>query len=263
MGEAPTFAGGRCDRRDVVVAVDPGDLLRVVRGVDEVRPPGGRGDEHVGVIGARTSLVDGAAEVAKDPQHPLAWVLDTDDAARLRDVEEVCRALGGVVDVRHAGVGRAAAVLDEEVDGQLRGSGGHPGVDAALEALRGLGDESVAAGRASDGRRVEVGGFDEHLGRRVVHLGGRATHHAGDGERPFTRVGDQQVLGTQRAFDIVERRQGFARPGATHHDGAVELGEVVGVQRLPDGEHDVVRHVDCQADRAHPHLGEAPLHPRR
>ena len=35
------------------------------------------------------------------------------------------------------------------------------------------------------------------------------------------------------------------------------------MERLADGEHDVVGDVDGEADRAHPHLGQSLLHPRR
>ena len=255
--------GRRRDRRDVVVAVDPGDLLRVVGRVHEVGPPRRRRDEHVRVVGAVARLVDGATEVAQDREHPVTRVVDPDDAARLRDVEEVCRALRRVVHIRHAGVGAPPAVLDEQVDGQLGRRRRHPRVDPPLEALGRLGDEAVAARGARHRRRVEVSGLDEHVGRRVVDLGRRAAHDAGDGERPLAGVGDEQVLGAQRALDAVERRQGLTRVGPPHDDRAVELAEVVGVERLTDGEHDVVGDVDGETDRSHPHLGQSLLHPRR
>ena len=50
---------------------------------------------------------------------------------------------------------------------------------------------------------------------------------------------------------------------AAHLDRAAERVDVVGVQRLSEREHDVVRHVDGQRDRPHPHLRQPPLHPRR
>ena len=260
--EAATLRGRRGDRGDVVVAVDPGDLLRVVGCIGQIGTPRRRGDEHVRLVGALSGLVDRAAEVAQDREHPVTRVVDAHDAAGLRDVEQVCRALRRVVDIGHAGVGTAAAVLDEQVDGQLGRCCRHPRVDAALEALGRLRDEAVAARGARHGRGVEVGGLDEHVGRRVVHLGGSAAHDAGDGERPLAGVGDEQVLGAQRALDVVEGRQGLTGAGASHDDRAVELGEVVGVERLPDGEHHVVGDVDGEADRTHPHLGQTLLHPR-
>ncbi len=159
--------GRRRDRRDVVVAVDPRDLLGVVGRVDEVGAPRRRRHEHVRVVGALAGLVDRAAEVAQDADDALARVVDAHDARRLGDVEEVCRALRRAVDVGHAGVDGAAAVLDEQVDGELGGGRGHLRVDAALEALGRLGDEPVPARRARDRRRVEVRRLDEDVGRRV------------------------------------------------------------------------------------------------
>ena len=76
-------------------------------------------------------------------------------------------------------------------------------------------------------------------------------------------VGDEQVLGGEGALDVVERREALAGPGAAHDDRAREPVDVEGMQRLADGEHHVVRHVDGERDRAHPRLGEAALEPGR
>ncbi len=61
----------------------------------------------------------------------------------------------------------------------------------------------------------------------------------------------------QDPLDVVERREAFARAGAAHDELALQLVEVVGVQRLTGGEHDVVRHVDGQGDGPHPDLAQA------
>ena len=152
-------------------------------------------------------------------------------------------------------------MLDEQVDRPLGGRSGQGRVHTALEALRRLGDEPVPARRPGDGGRVEVGRLDQYVGRRRVHLGGLPAHDPRDGERHVAAVGDEQVLGVQGAHDVVEGRQCLPRPGASDLDGAAQPGDVEGVQRLPQLEHDVVRHVDGERDRPHPHLGQAPLHP--
>ena len=76
-------------------------------------------------------------------------------------------------------------------------------------------------------------------------------------------VGDEEVGGVERAVDVVQRRDPLARAGAADDDRRLEGGQVERVQRLAEAEHDVVRHVDRQRDRAHPRLGQAHRHPAR
>ncbi len=67
----------------------------------------------------------------------------------------------------------------------------------------------------------------------------------------------------QRPVDVVEGGQPLAGPRPAHDDPLPETPEVVGVQRLAEAEHDVVRDVDGQGDRPHPGLDEAAPHPGR
>ena len=79
--------GVRHDRRDLVVAVDPGDLLRVVRAVD-------RSGRHVGGVtrsGGAAVVVDRAALGPEDLDHALARVVDAHQPGRQGDVEVVRR----------------------------------------------------------------------------------------------------------------------------------------------------------------------------
>ena len=59
---------------------------------------------------------------------------------------------------------------------------------------------------------------------------------------------------------VVSRSPARARRTTT---GPCERGEVEGVQRLAEAEHDVVRDVDRQRDRPHAGLGEPGRHPPR
>ena len=80
---------------------------------------------------------------------------------------------------------------------------------------------------------------------------------------PF-RVADQQVLGRELTLDAVERRHPLAVVAEPDDDPpSGEPAEVERVQRLVALEEHVVRHVDDVADRPHPRLHEALLHPRR
>ncbi len=72
-------------------------------------------------------------------------------------------------------------------------------------------------------------------------------------------------LGIELARRAVERRAP-PRPGCARRTTTFpprERVEVEGVQRVAEGEHDVVRHVDDVGDRAHPGRREARLEPQR
>ena len=75
-------------------------------------------------------------------------------------------------------------------------------------------------------------------------------------------VGDDEHPLVDRALDVVDRLERLARASAAHDDlAAGDRVGVVGVHRLPELVHDVVRDVDDRADRAHPGGDEPALHP--
>ncbi len=95
------------------------------------------------------------------------------------------------------------------------------------------------------------------------HLTVLTAHDTGQRQDAGAVVGDEQVLGVQGPVDVVEGGEPLPRARAADHDGAVEGGQVEGVQRLTERQHDVVGDVHGQPDRAHPGLGEPPRHPLR
>ena len=257
MGEPAAGGRGRQDRRDPFVAVDPRDLLGVIRPVDEVGTPRGWGHRD----GVATVVGHLAAQLPQDLDDPLAGVVDADEPRRERRVEAVCRPRPGEVDVGATLVSHSAPVLDEQVDGQLGGGSGDLRVNSPLEPLGRLRDEPVAAGGPGNGNGVEVGGLDEDVGRRCGDLARRATHDTGDGQWHLTTIGDEEVLGVEGAGDVIEGREDLSGTCAAHPDRPRQGREVKGVQRLPDEHHDVVGDVDRERDRAHPQLSESGLHP--
>src|SRR5699024_12311438 len=78
-----------------------------------------------------------------------------------------------------------------------------------------------------------------------------------------TAVGEEQILGMERALDIAESRELLPRTRTADDDLVTEQRSVVGVQRLAEFEHDVVRDIHGQADRTHSRLLQATLHPER
>ena len=227
------------------VAVVPGDLLDHVdlgraveaprRDLDVVVVPdrGGREADRVEQLGdARRSQV--GAEQAGDP----------------------CRAhADGWADPGSAPVAHGRTILQRCAE-QL-GEPAHRQVDdlrvrPLLEAGRGLGAELVAAGRLHDADGVEPRHLQQHVRGGVVDLAGRAAHDAGQADRHVVAVADQQVLGGEVPLDVVEGGEPLAVACHPHPEPrARDLGEVVGVVRLAQLEHDVVRHVDHVADRPH------------
>ena len=60
---------------------------------------------------------------------------------------------------------RAAGAGQQQLGGALDGALLQRRIDAALEALRGVGDEAVATAAAGDRLRLEEGHFEQHVGR--------------------------------------------------------------------------------------------------
>ena len=252
-----TATGGLAGQhgRHLVVADDPGDLLDQVERVAEVGPPRRRGRDERGVL-----LVEHAADglevgdrgggVDRHAGHPRGQVVaHLDRRLRRRRADD-----------RDAGVGRAAAVRRQQLDDAVGRGLGDDRVDAALVALAGLGGELVALAGAEHRRGVPVGRLDQHRRRGRRHLGGLAAHDAAEADDAGV-VGDDQVLGGQRAVDAVEGGQPLPLGGSAHPDRTGELVGVVPVDRAADLEHHVVGDVDGQRDRAHPGLGQPAHHP--
>ena len=102
-------------------------------------------------------------------------------------------------------------------------------IDAALEALRGIGHEPVAAAAPGDGLRREPGDLEQHVGRALDRCPSRSP--------PMTPARPSALLWsaiTSTDSSIVtsrpsSRRKRLARARAAHDDAAVDLAPVIGV----------------------------------
>jgi len=101
----------------------------------------------------------------------------------------------------------------------------------------------VAAGRPGDDDGREVRRLQQDRRRHRADLGRAAAHHAGERDRTAA-VGDEQVLGVERAVLAVQGGQPLPRLRPADHDLALQRVEVEGVQRLPQLEHHRVGDVD-------------------
>ena len=155
----------------------------------------------------------------------------------------------------------ARAVLQggaEQVGEPAHGQVDDLGIGPLLEPGRGLRAELVATRRLHDADRMEPGHLQQHVGGGVVDLAGRAAHDPGQADRHVVAAADEQVVRREAPLDVVEGGERLVLAGRAHPEpGAGDLGEVVRVVRLPELEHDVVRHVDDVADRSHPEQREA------
>ena len=127
------------------------------------------------------------------------------------------------------------------------GDGGGVEVGSALEAVGGVGVETVAAGGAADAGRVEPCGFDENVFGFGGDHGVPAAHDSGQRE-DFVVVGDDEVVGFEGAFGAVEEFEFFAFVGEADDDAAVDLVEVEGVGGMAHAEEDEVGGVDGIGD---------------
>ena len=119
------------------------------------------------------------------------------------------------------------------------------GVGALLEPGRRLGPQAEPPRGPGDGDGQEPRHLEQDVGGGAGDLGVGATHHAGDADRPVLAVADQQVVGGERALDVVEGHE--VSPSCarrTRKPPPAHLGQVVGVVGLAQLEHHVVGHVD-------------------
>ena len=132
-----------------------------------------------------------------------------------------------------------------EKDAADDGGGDRSGVEVgtALEAVTGIGVQSVTASGAAYGHGFEPCGFDEDVLRFWRDHGVPTAHDAGEAKR-FDVVGDDEVIGIENAIHAVECFELFAFAGAANDDAAFDFVEVEGVRGLAHGEPREVGGVD-------------------
>ncbi len=239
---------------EAVVAVDAGDFFDEIDLAFEVEPPAGESDLSKRLRRILSSLQPSAVRTrfggfGGDAFGVFGRAEDALDFADLQADRGAIRGAGlgfGDDDVDEVAFDFAAGFEDDLGDEGV-GDGRGVEVGSALEAVRGVGVQAVAAGAAADGCGIEPCGFDED----VFCFGGDhrvpTAHDSGDAER-LDVVGDDKVFGIEGAFDSVEGAKLFAFAGAADDDAAFEFVEVEGVGGLADGEGDVVGGVDGVRD---------------
>jgi hypothetical protein len=241
---------------DPLQAVDARHLLDEVDLPGDVDgAPGRDGDLPVGAHVEPEPLERAALLVRRDLQSDHA----VDPIGAERDDGRVSELADRVDVARPPRAGQLEDELGRE-RGRLRSK---VRVDALLPAVRALGAERMPLGASQDADRLEVGGLEEDVRRPLPDLGVLAAHDPGEGDRPFG-VGDDEILRVELARVPVESGELLALARPAHHDlPTAQRVEVEGMQRVANGEHDVVGHVDDIGDRAHACSRDPRLQPWR
>ena len=160
---------------------------------------------------------------------------------------------------RHLARG-AAAQVEHHACRELEPRHDEVGIDAALEAVAGIGLDVEPPPRPCRALRIEIRGLDEDVAGPLGGAGVLAAKHAAKPEHPAV-VGDDAHIGIDRialAVEAFERLAPLAEPGS---DRALDLVGVVDVKRAAAVVRDVVGDIDQRVDRPEPDRLQATLQP--
>ncbi|OPX96708.1 MAG: hypothetical protein A4E60_03435 [Syntrophorhabdus sp. PtaB.Bin047] len=157
----------------------------------------------------------------------------------------------------------AARQLVHEVHCPLGGIPDIVDIDALLEPERCLGPDPQSPGGSPDGVRIEIGGFEGHVSRRVRDLRVLSAHDARDRHGPRA-VADEDISGLYGPVDAVEGAERRGPPGYLHlYPRLAEALEIKGMERLTKFKHDVVGYVHYIIDGPHTASRDPSSHPER
>ncbi|RMO19822.1 hypothetical protein ALQ47_05273 [Pseudomonas cichorii] len=158
--------------------------------------------------------------------------------------------------------GFTAGDFQQQASSTLHGFTGKLPVHTTLVTVRGIGVQAIGTSLAGHRNGVEESTFQED----IASLGGNAavlaTHDASDGQGALV-VGNDQGVGTQADFLTVEQDQFLALLGHAHTNPAIDFGQIEGMQRLTQLQHDVVGDIDSCIDAAHVRTTQTLYHPQR
>ena len=146
--------------------------------------------------------------------------------------------------------------LLQRIDGAI-------GIDATLEAERGIRAQTMTAGTLTDPCGMEVGAFEHDILRGLIGAATPTTEDAGDTHR-LLGIADGQVAFREFMLHAVERLERCS-VGHRLYDNLMPLHHVgiEGMQRLAIGHHDIVRDVYDVIDGAQANGGKSVLQPVR
>ena len=243
----------------MVVAVLTDNLLGQVREALHVIAVQGCG--HIpAAIGLH---IHGELQTLQDVDHGLVGHGDAQHGADLcrggDDVLALQRAAIGQV-IFHRGDITAIQLLDQVQSAcqtQLR----RIAIHALLVAGRGIAVLAQCTAGLTDAVAGKGGALEQQAGGVLVHAGVCAAHDTGQRHRLFG-IADDQIVGVQGEFLLVQRDDLFAFVGAAHiNDAAFDLVQVKGVHRLTHLKQGVVGDIHHVADGAQAAQCQVALHP--
>ena len=238
---------------NVGVAVETAHFLDDVDLAFAVGPP--RRDGHLPKAG--TAQVSGEADGSEKLGHHLVAQLGTQHGVDPRR------------SYRDGALGRQMRRVAQGVDGPSTGTVqqgnetvdrcfGDLGVDAALEAGSGLGEQRQPFTGAGDRRGSEPRGLQEHVAGVRPDLRRGPAHDSSDTDHRVGPVADNAVVGFQGSHRAVQGHEGLAGvcpPG--DQAPTRQVVDVVGVVGLAQFQHHVVGRIDHRGDGSHPGQAEA------
>ena len=156
----------------------------------------------------------------------------------------------------------AAAQIEHHARRQLEARQHEHRIDAALEAVAGVGIDAELAPGAGDVDRIPQRRFDEHIGGRRGAPGRLAAHDAGERFHAVF-VGDDADRVVERIGFAVEREQRLAGARPAHREIAPHLGGIEHMQRPAAVVSDEIGDIDKRVDRTQTDRGQPLLQPWR
>src|SRR5581483_11835477 len=241
---------------EAVEAVDAGELLDQVNFLPHVKPPAGNVDSEIEYLLSNSGMKPAGAVRwggADGGCTRPAWSYGKAEAAEnagdlvITEVATQNAAYLAVAEGDHWRLDPAGDDIDffafELPSGSINNQPGYPRtrdgcrreIGASLEAMGGIGVQSMTPRTPANTDRVEPGGLDEHVFCPLADHGVESAHDAGQRHRTF-RVGDYQVFGRKLAVHAVQGFQGLARTATADDDLSlqqVEIKSMRGMAHLP------------------------------
>ncbi len=239
--------------------MDAGQLFDQVFFDRDVEPAARRG--HLPAVGGRRHV---HAQRAQDALDLGIGDLDAEHAGDARTAQGDRGGSRQVVRTQRFGdrARGAAGQVQDQAGSVLDGGTRQRRVDAALEAMAGIGMQAQLAATAHDRGGREVRRLQEHGGGVIGDTGVEAAHQASQRDRAIG-VGDDQEAVVQRGIAAVQQFQRFAGTRTAHADAALQGAQVEGVHRLAQLQHHVLGDIHQQRHRAHATATQALGHPQR
>ena len=143
---------------------------------------------------------------------------------------------------------RAASKVHDQAGEQIEASVQKLGINPAFKPRARIRGQSQLAARRADAGGIEIGNFEQHVGGSFRHARMLAAHDPCNVVH-LALVRDYHHFAVERVGLLVERQHLFAVLGAPRDHHARKLGEVIGVGRAAEAEHQVVGQIDQQRNR--------------